>query len=99
MGLQTNFLRRNATYAWCKRLPVQPGGGLMQISQRINNPETAKWVATIVSAESTHTIDRMKTPALSKSDALRLLTAVIKRELERISHAQVLRADDANPTA
>ena len=33
MGLQTNFLRRNATYAWCKRLPVQPGGGLMQISQ------------------------------------------------------------------
>ena len=71
----------------------------MQISQSINNPETAKWVATIVSAESTHTIDRMKTSALSKSYALRLLTAVIKRELERISHAQVLRADDANPTA
>ena len=36
MGLQTNFFVEVATYAWRKRLPVQLGGGLMQISQRTN---------------------------------------------------------------
>ena len=36
----------------------------------------------------------MKTHALSKSDARRLLTAVVERELERIAHAQLLRTDD-----
>ena len=99
MGLQTNLLRRNATYAWRKRLPVQLGGGLMQISLRTNDPEIAKRVAAIVSAECTHTFDRMKTHALSKSDARHLLTAVIEWELERFSHAQILRADDPSPTA
>ena len=71
----------------------------MQISLRINDPETAKRVAAIVSAESTHTFDRIKTPALSKSNARPLLTSDIERELERISHAQILRADDPSPTA
>jgi hypothetical protein len=81
MGLQSNLLRRGATYAWRKRLPVNLGDGLIQISLRTNDPKIAKRVAAVVSAESTHIFDSMKTNALSKSDARRLLTAVIEREL------------------
>ena len=99
MGLQTHLFRRNATYAWRRRLPAQIGGGLMQISLRTNDPDTAKRIASVVSAESTRTFELMMTHGLSKPDARRLLTSVIERELARISHAQMVRADDPNPSA
>jgi hypothetical protein len=99
MGLQSNLLRRGATYAWRKRLPVNLGDGLIQISLRTNDPKIAKRVAAVVSAESTHIFDSMKTNALSKSDARRLLTAVIERELARISHAHMVSLDDPSPLA
>ena len=99
MGLQSNLLRRGATYAWRKRLPVNLGDGLIQISLRTNDPKVAKRVAAVVSAESTHIFDSMKTNALTKSDARRLLTAVIERELARISHAHMVSLDDPSPFA
>ncbi|MEP4962633.1 MAG: DUF6538 domain-containing protein, partial [Roseobacter sp.] len=99
MGLQSHLIRRNASYAWRRRLPAQIGGGLMQISLRTNDPDTAKRIASVVSAESTRTFDLMMTHGLSKPDARRLLTSVIERELARISHAQMVRADDPNPSA
>lgn len=99
MGLQTHLFRRNATYAWRRRLPAQIGGGLMQISLRTNDPDTAKRIASVVSAESTHTFDLMMTHGLSNPEARRLLTSVIEGELARISHAQMVRADDSSPSA
>ncbi len=99
MGLQTHLIRRNASYAWRRRLPAQIGGGLMQISLRTNDPATAKRIASVVSAESTRTFDLIKTHGLSKPEARRLLTSVIERELARISYAQMMRADDPSPSA
>ena len=97
MGLQTNLIRRNATYAWRKRLPVEVGGGLMQISLRTNDPNIAKRVAAVVSSECWHIFRLMRTTQLSKPDARILLTFVIERELERISHGQTMRMDDPSP--
>lgn len=99
MGLQSNLLRRGATYAWRKRLPVNLGDGLIQISLRTNDPKIARRVAAVVSAESTHIFDIMKNHALSKPDARRLLTAVIDRELARISLARTVSLDDPSPFA
>ena len=99
MGLQFNLLRRGATYAWRKRLPLNLGYGLIQINLRTNDPKIAKRVAAVVSAESTHIFDSMKTHALTKPDARRLLTAVIEGELARVSHARTVSLDDPSPFA
>jgi hypothetical protein len=85
MGLQTNLIRRNATYAWRKRLPVEAGGGLMQISLRTNDPDIAKRVAAVVSVACWHIFDLMKIKWLSKPSFDYLLTYAIERELDHVS--------------
>lgn len=47
MGIQTNIIRRGATYAWRKRLPVRLGGEVMQISLRTNDPLIARRLAAL----------------------------------------------------
>jgi hypothetical protein len=77
MGLQTIFIRRNATYAWRRRLPVEIGGGLMQISLRTNSPKVANRTAAVATVECWDIFDLMRAKQLSKPDVRRLFTFVI----------------------
>lgn len=52
MRLQTHLFRRGASYVWRKRIPVNAGGGMLQISLRTNDPLIAKRLALIVGSES-----------------------------------------------
>lgn len=94
MGLQSNTFRRGATYAWRRRLPAALGGRIMQISLRTNDPLIARRLGPIATAESYSLFDAMMTQGLSRDDARRLLTHVIERELDRISRAEAVAADD-----
>jgi hypothetical protein len=97
MGLQTNLIRRGATYAWRRRLPTQLGGKLLQISLRTNDPDIAKRIAPIVTSESWHMYRAMMFHTLTKDDARTLLTAVIQRELRRIELERLTGVDSPCP--
>lgn len=97
MGLQTNLIRRGATYAWRRRLPAQLGGKLMQISLRTNDPDIAKRIAPVVTSESWHMYRAMMLHTLTKDDVRTLLTAVIQRELHRIELERLTGVDNPCP--
>lgn len=96
MGIQTNIIRRGATYAWRKRLPVRLGGDVMQISLRTNDPLIARRLAAIVTAESMRVFDHMAATGLSKDDARKLLVAVIEEELNRIGLRRAAASDQGD---
>lgn len=93
MALQTNILRRGATYVWRKRLPVSLGGSVIQISLRTNDPLIARRLAVIVSAESVRVFDDMAEAGLSREDAQKLLRAVIQKELNVIELRRAAASD------
>lgn len=75
MALQTHLFRRGASDVWRKRIPVNAGGGMRQISLRRNDRLIAKRRALIVGSENYGLFDAMahKGPHARKHDGFWLL--------------------------
>lgn len=59
MGIANHVYRRGATYVWRRRMPGEKdGGAVMQVSLRTRDPETARHLAAIVTANMTRMIWR-----------------------------------------
>ncbi|MFI0396551.1 DUF6538 domain-containing protein [Paracoccus jiaweipingae] len=85
MGLANHVYRRGATYVWRRRLPGgADGGGVMQVSLRTRDPETARRLAAIVTAQSAAIFRDMAKKRLTPAEARDLFDRVVREEWQRI---------------
>lgn len=99
MGITKHVYRCGATYVWRRRLPSgTDGGGVMQVSLRTRDPNEARQLAALVTAQSTAIFRDMVKKRLTPAEARGLFDRVVREERQRIETSQPLSHLDLFPT-
>lgn len=94
MGVANHVFRRGAVYIWRRRIPNRlVTRGTFQISLRTRDPEVARQIAAVVTAESASIFKDMESKRLTPAEARALFDRVVREESARLANPNTTLSD------
>lgn len=91
LGLVNHLTRRQATYVWRRRLPVEAGSGSVQVSLRTANAREARQIGAVVTLASESLFSDMTDDRLTRDEAKALLDGIVRDELDKLARHRAVR--------